>query len=69
VVVAFTAVDAFAGVVAAAGPGDGLRAAHRLGVDQRRSRLPVPVLDVLADLFTQVVCIRFRVPSAVQVLK
>jgi hypothetical protein len=30
-------------------------AMYRLGVDQRRSRLPVPVLNVLADLFTQVV--------------
>jgi hypothetical protein len=38
---AFAAVDLLAGVVAAAGPADGLRAANRLGVDQRGTRLPV----------------------------
>ena len=51
----FRPVHFLAGVVAAAGPGDGLRAAHRLRVDQRGARLRVPGLALLADLFTQVV--------------
>ena len=52
---AFAAVDAFAGVVAAAGPGDGLGAAQRLRVDQRRGGLRVTAFDLLTDLFTQMV--------------
>src|SRR5690606_37183143 len=46
------AIGALAGVVAAAGPGYGFRAAHRLGVHQRRGRLTVAAFD-LADLFAQ----------------
>jgi hypothetical protein len=53
--VAFAAVDLLAGVVAAAGAGDGLSAVQRLGVDQCGGGLPVPLFDVLADLFRQVV--------------
>ena len=48
-------VHLLAGVVAAPCPGDGLRAAHGLRVDQRCARLRVSVLALLADLFTQVV--------------
>jgi hypothetical protein len=51
----FTAVDPFAGVVAAAVTADGFRAAQALGVDHRRRRLPGAALDLDADLFAQAV--------------
>nr|WP_233512313.1 hypothetical protein [Micromonospora deserti] len=53
--VSFAAVGFLARVVAAGGSADGFRASHRLGVDHRRGRLRVAVLDLLTDLFAQAV--------------